>query len=307
MRPARVADSGAIAELMGAHDGAHGYEPWITEADVSEDLRDPDLYLDTDTWVVEDGDRLVGYGELWNALLEEARALEAWCWTAPTHLDRGIVSTLLDRTEEAATLAAGSLARRPLLLRNFIWANDDAARALLEARGYGLVRHFFHMAIELAGVGDPPPVPEGLELRSLDPDRDVHALFDLIVAAFQDSWNWSAMTFETFRRRIAERDDFDPSLSPLLFSNDELVGASFNGTKIGQGWADDLAVRADMRGRGIGELLLRHTFARFKDKGWTKVSLGVDSGNPTGAVRLYERVGMHVTRQFDAYEKVIAT
>jgi ribosomal protein S18 acetylase RimI-like enzyme len=61
-----------------------------------------------------------------------------------------------------------------------------------------------------------------------------------------------------------------------------------------------------MRGRGIGELLLRHTFTRFKDKGWTKVGLGVDSSNATGAVRLYERVGMNVTRQFDAYEKVIA-
>jgi hypothetical protein len=96
---------------MGAHDVAHGYEPWITEADVSEDLRDPDLHLDTDTWVVEDGDRLVGYGELWNARLEEARALEALCWTAPTHLDRGIVSTLVDRTEEAGALAARGLAR----------------------------------------------------------------------------------------------------------------------------------------------------------------------------------------------------
>jgi len=51
---------------------------------------------------------------------------------------------------------------------------------------------------------------------------------------------------------------------------------------------------------------VRHTFSRFKDKGWAKVGLGVDSSNATGAVRLYERVGMYVTRQFDAYQKPVA-
>ncbi len=33
------------------------------------------------------------------------------------------------------------------------------------------------------------------------------------------------------------------------------------------------------------------------------MGLGVDSTNEMGATALYERVGMHVTRQFDVYEK----
>jgi ribosomal protein S18 acetylase RimI-like enzyme len=33
------------------------------------------------------------------------------------------------------------------------------------------------------------------------------------------------------------------------------------------------------------------------------VRLGVDAANETGATALYERVGMHVARQFDVYEK----
>ena len=34
---------------------------------------------------------------------------------------------------------------------------------------------------------------------------------------------------------------------------------------------------------------------------WT-AELGVDGENTTGAVRLYERAGMHVTRRYDTWE-----
>lgn len=306
LRPARVDDAPAIAGLMGDVDVADGLDPWVGEVDVREDLTDPDLQLETDTWVVEEGQVLVGYAELWNAREEGADALESQVWTAPSHLGRGIGSFLVDRTEEAADRAAQRLSRRPLLLRNFIWANSEAARALLTLRGYACVRHYFHMAIALDAVGDPPPAPAALELRSLELSADLPELHRLIVDAFKDHWNWSPISFESFSRRLLERRDFDPELTPLVFEGGELIGAALNGTKIGQGWVEDLAVRKDARGRGIGELLLRHTFSRFKEKGWTKVGLGVDSSNATGAVRLYERVGMHVTRRFDAYEKEIA-
>lgn len=306
VRVARVEDAPALAELMAAEDVAAGLDPWLTEADVREDLTDPDLHLDTDTWVVEGAGRIVGYAELWNIREEEADALDAQCCTAPSDRGRGIGSFLVDRIEEAAEAAAQRLRKRPLLLRNFIWADDEAARSILEPRGYVCVRHFFHMAIDLDDVGDPPSAPEGLVLRSFDPQRDATALHELIVHAFRDHWNWSPLSFESFWRRVGEREDFDPELTPLLFDGDQLIGASLNGTKIGMGWVEDLAVRKEARGRGLGELLLRDTFARFKAKGWDKVGLGVDSSNVTGAVRLYERVGMHITRRFDAYEKVIA-
>lgn len=306
VRAARVQDAAALAALMASADEAAGLEPWVTVADVRDDLTDPDLHLDTDTWVVEDSGRLVGYGELWNLREEEADALDGQGYTAPTHVGLGIGSFLIDRMEEAAEAAAQRLKKRPLLLRNFIWASDEAARSILQSRDYTCVRHFFHMAIALDEVGGPPSVPEGLVLRSFELHKDAGALHRLIVDAFKDHWNWSPLSFESFWRRVGGREDFDPELTPLVFEGDQLIGASLNGTKIGMGWVDDLAVRKEARGRGLGELLLRDSFARFKAKGWDKVGLGVDSSNVTGAVRLYERVGMHITRQFDAYEKVIA-
>ena len=54
---------------------------------------------------------------------------------------------------------------------------------------------------------------------------------------------------------------------------------------------------------GLATALLRHSFRDFKDRGATRVGLGVDGENTTGAVRLYESVGMRQVRRNDTYEK----
>jgi len=301
-RRATPGDAKAIAELMTAVDVADDLDPWVSESDVFEDLTDPELDIVNNTWVVEDSNRLVGYAELWNTMDEDA-GMEVQGWVAPSHRGRGIGAYLVDVTEEAARSVAAGRTKHPVRLWNFIPSVDEAARDLLERRGYIVVRHFFHMAIDLSDIGDPPAPPEGITLRSLDPDRDARALYELVEHAFREHWNWSSTSFESFWRRVSERDDFDPELSLIAMRGESYVGASWNITKIDRGWVQDLAVHEDARRQGLGELLLRHTFARFKDAGWERVGLGLDAGNVTGALRLYERVGMHVTRRFDTYEK----
>jgi ribosomal protein S18 acetylase RimI-like enzyme len=41
----------------------------------------------------------------------------------------------------------------------------------------------------------------------------------------------------------------------------------------------------------------------LRRQGCEKVRLNVDAENLTGAVKLYERAGMHVSRRSDRYEK----
>jgi ribosomal protein S18 acetylase RimI-like enzyme len=62
-------------------------------------------------------------------------------------------------------------------------------------------------------------------------------------------------------------------------------------------------VLPEYRQRGLGQALLRHTFAEFASRGFDAVGLGVDAENPTGAVRVYERAGMHVERTNLLFEK----
>ena len=71
----------------------------------------------------------------------------------------------------------------------------------------------------------------------------------------------------------------------------------------GLGWVRILGVLPEHRRRGLGQALLRHTFAEFGSRGFRVVGLGVDAENPTGAVSVYERAGMHVERTNLIFEK----
>jgi mycothiol synthase len=70
------------------------------------------------------------------------------------------------------------------------------------------------------------------------------------------------------------------------------VGALIASVSDDRGWVDVLGVLAPWRGRGIAGALLRRSFATFAGRGLRQVLLSVDAENPTGATRLYERVGM---------------
>lgn len=49
--------------------------------------------------------------------------------------------------------------------------------------------------------------------------------------------------------------------------------------------------------------LLKHAFAAFAGRGFAAVILGAEADSPTGANRLYERVGMRTTHRPARYEK----
>ena len=54
---------------------------------------------------------------------------------------------------------------------------------------------------------------------------------------------------------------------------------------------------------GLGEALLRDSFLAFRRAGKRAAGLGVDAENTTGAVALYERVGLRVVRRTDTWER----
>lgn len=83
----------------------------------------------------------------------------------------------------------------------------------------------------------------------------------------------------------------------------EIAGYSLCRYRMGNGWVDALGVRRPWRKLGLGEALLLHSFAEFHQRGTQTIGLIVDSQNPSGATRLYQKVGMHANAEFVYYEK----
>jgi predicted acetyltransferase len=69
----------------------------------------------------------------------------------------------------------------------------------------------------------------------------------------------------------------------------------------GEGWIDKVAVKATHRNRGIARALLLHSFREAWHRGERVSGLSTDSR--TGALTLYEKVGMTVRRSYTSYAK----
>ena len=103
----------------------------------------------------------------------------------------------------------------------------------------------------------------------------------------------------------ASATDADPARTE---ADTEVVGIAVcrAGTEVAaeDGWVRDLGVVPNWRRHGIAMALLRTTFAAFRARGLTGVALEVDDVTLEGAVALYRRAGMRVTRRTDVLERV---
>jgi mycothiol synthase len=173
---------------------------------------------------------------------------------------------------------------------------------LLEGRGFVYIRSFYRMSIDLDEPPQPPRWPEGFTVATMQPgeERLVH---EAVSEAFLDHWDYQRRPFEEWSR-LAQ---IEPPLCFLVRDGEGAVVAVgwCNEERFGVGWVDVLGVRPAWRRHGLGEALLLLAFRELYDRGRRRVGLGVDAENPTGATRLYERVGMEVGSQDDVYEKLL--
>ncbi len=120
-----------------------------------------------------------------------------------------------------------------------------------------------------------------------------------------DHWDTQPLAFDDFLDQNVRQDDYDPGLWFLAVDSGEPVGALTGSLHGDRGSIDLVGVVRSHRGRGVGSALLRAAFAEQHRRGAASVRLSVDSANPTGAVRLYERMGMRVVASYDLWERAI--
>jgi GNAT superfamily N-acetyltransferase len=188
------------------------------------------------------------------------------------------------------------------------WMTQQPILRELERRGFTPVRTSYRMAIDL-GEPTPDPVwPDGVEVRAFEAG-DEQVFYDLHQEAFRDSWEPIEETYDEWAHQFLVPDVLAPELWTLAVAGDEPAGIAIchpHAVASELGWVRVLGVRRSLRGQGLARALLLRAFAQFRRLGLTRAGLGVDATSPTGANKLYESAGMHVSAQFAIYEKSAA-
>ncbi|WP_424211980.1 GNAT family N-acetyltransferase [Streptomyces sp. BI20] len=304
VRPAGPGDARDICALLNRVDLLETGRPATDPATVTADLNHPGTDLALDSWLALDSGRPVGW-----ALLRPDGApdrLDADHYVLPGRPELGL--RLLTALEHRARTRARALPGARVRLRQGARTTFDPGHLAL--RGWRPVRRHQAMVRALDPARDLPPAPappgpaDAPRLRHCagDPEdpRRAHALVE---ETFADHFGHRPRSFERWLD-AHDAHDLDWSLVWLVArpGGPDLGVLVARDDRAAMGWIDNLGVRAGERGRGLGTLLLRHAFAALAARGRGSVGLDVDTENSTGAVGLYERVGMRVHHAVDTWE-----
>jgi mycothiol synthase len=292
-RPAVPGDLDQVVALLEQMDRALGvpFDPmrefftWIWSL--------PWTDLDRDTRVILEAGTVVAFGQgTWQT--DRGGPLTLLVRVHPDHQGAGLGASLLSWGE------ALSRERGAEGIRTDVVDQDEPGHRLLGEFGYRQVRSSFTMTKEFAANESAGVVPAGVTIRSYA-DADERVLFDVHEASFADHWGQRVSSFETFTEAL-HGEDWDPSLVFLAEADDGVVGHVVSFAFEDEGYVALLGVLPAWRGRGIGGILLRRSFAELAARGKRRARLEVDAANPHGAVALYEGAGMEVHRRYDIFD-----
>ena len=283
-RPATRDDLDAVTGLYRAYDAAVRGFVDTEPADVLLDWDEPGFDLATGTLVLEADGRVVGYA------VRSGRDADS---VADLSLrDAGLEDRLLAWLEAFASP-----------LEHYAPDADPPLGALFARRGWTPARRFWRMRRELDQPVPEPAWPAGVEVHDLRRPDDERAVHALVQACFAEIGGEHERPFEQWAAYLLDAERFDPSLCLVATVDGQVVGAALGQQTPEHGFVRQLAVDPACRGRGLALALLHESFRRHRDRGLPATVLGVDAGNPTGALALYEKAGMRVVEQFTRWER----
>jgi GNAT superfamily N-acetyltransferase len=289
-----------IAELLNAHAAATGRLADETAERVERWFELEDLDPARDMFLALEGGRIVGYADA--AVSGGDREVVNVDLRVPPGRRR-IVERLLEEVERRAEELGDAGAR----IRAPANEGDDDYRVALSRHGFRVVRSSFTMEIDLATPTEEPVWPPALTSRPFRPGEE-RAVYDAYVEAFADHWGFVPESFADWCTWNLGPNQ-DTSLWRLVQAEGEVAALCLSIPSRGDdrtlGWVALLAVRRPWRRRGLARALLLESFGLFRSIGRPRAALGVDSENTTGAIALYEGVGMRATSRSDTWERLL--
>jgi mycothiol synthase len=280
-RPLTIDDVDATIAMINVCELHDSGEPMWERSDLLTDIATDGFDLARDWIGVFDGERVVAWGFY-------VYPRRSWVDVHPDVRGRGVGMWLRRWTEERARSRGADRVSQTI---------DDARRdvgAMFEAHGYSPRHTSWVLRMDHAAEPPQPSPPDGVILRPIRAE-DEGATMAMFEGAFSEFADRLPSSEATWRAMTVEREGFTPGDLIVALDGGEVIGGALllDSEEI---WVDKLAVAATHRHRGIGRALLHTAFRRSFERGYDHTSLSTDSR--TGALSLYERVGMHVTRSF---------
>ena len=161
------------------------------------------------------------------------------------------------------------------------------------------------MRLDLTAAPLPAPQPlAGMEIRPWTPadDEGTRLAYN---ASFADHWGSTPATPQRWRNIFADSSSFRPDFSRLAVRDGEVVGFAlcdeFDSETRARGhrtgYVDRVGTVRSVRGRGVASALMMQALVAMRESGCSHAELTVDADSPTGAGRLYERLGFTVHRR----------
>lgn len=306
----RAEDVPAWAELTNLCARADGTEEFYQEEDLAEELHEAGFTPELDSIAVWDRDTLVAYGQTRVSLTLDGDG-EVRCnpdgGVHPDWRGRGIGSEILSRQEvRARELAAERFPDAPAHSRVSGGLEGSDRRPFLAARGYEIVRYFQLLTRPLPG--DELVVETSSSARLVCPQEgDAEAVRVAHNAAFADHWGSAPQTPERWadhwRARAVRRE-----LSTLAVDGAGAVLCYVIASEWvpGELYIDLVGTVPSARGQGLAAACIARTVALAVSAGkYGAVELDVDADSPTGATRLYERLGFEVKKTFATMQRAL--
>jgi mycothiol synthase len=295
-RPAAVDDLEAVAALFLAWDRTLPEEPDRMEDYLEWAWGLSYVDLERDSMSLYDGERLVGFSMVRWDPAQGGPLNGGWC-VHPDADFAALAGPLADWMESGIADRPGSE-----WIRTGASSSDQVSLGFLEARSYRKVRTSWDMARALSSREDFGPPPAGIVVRPFRPGHDELLLYEVLETAFRDHWGYEPEPFASFSSEHYETSTWDPTLALIAEIEGGAVGGLIAYELEGRDYVASVGVLQEFRGRGAAAALLRRIFAEMASRGHRRVELSVDAENPTGAVSLYEGVGMTVLRESFTYE-----
>ena len=182
---------------------------------------------------------------------------------------------------------------------------DHEMKSALEDFGMEMIRTYWTMRKDLSGATEYPVSMDLVEIRQLEGEADFFTWWQLHQDSFSTHFGFAPREYEAWKKLVLDSATRDEQGCFLLYYQGEPAGFIEMGNAnyhLNGGWVDSIGVAKAFQGKGFGELLLSHGVNHSVSGGRDFVELNVDTGNTSGALRLYEKLGFKAKSSWQQYE-----